>query len=255
MDEQPRSIANILIGGGVALISALIVVGSFALALIEGGVRVAPPASPIIVLPSPTDTVVVVSTPTLQPTLTSTTLKETTPSPSASPVQPSAVIPTYSPTPMLSETPIREASATIPPTQGASCGPPPGWVLYTVQSGDTLYRLSRSVGVSVAEIQWANCLGNSTTIRNGQQLFLPRIPPPPLLPTTPPPPVFIPTITPLPTESPTATPPPTSPVPPETPTLEPTRPPTDTPMPLPTNTPEPTTLPLLTATLPATYSP
>jgi LysM repeat protein len=255
MDEKPRSITNILIGGGVALISIIIVVGSFALALLEGGVRVAPPASQMVMLPTLTNTVIFVSTPTLQPTMTSTLQEETTPNPTASPIQPTAVLPTYTPTPTLSKTPTSEASATIPSTQIALCGPPPGWVIYTVQPGDTLYRLSRSVGVSIAEIQWANCLGNSTTIRNGQQLFLPRIPPPPVLPTTPPPPVFIPTVTPLPTESPTATAPPATPVPTETLTMEPTLPPTDTPIPLPTDTPEPTTLPLLTATLPATYSP
>jgi LysM repeat protein len=71
----------------------------------------------------------------------------------------------------------------LPPTsQPDRCGAPSRWVIYTVQSGDTLYRLSRELGVSVAQLQNANCLGNSTLIRNGQKLYVPFLPSRPAIP-------------------------------------------------------------------------
>lgn len=65
------------------------------------------------------------------------------------------------------------------------CGPPPGWVIYIVHYGDTLYQISRAVGTSIADLQLANCMGNSTFIRTGQALYVPFIPalPPTWLPT------------------------------------------------------------------------
>ena len=56
-----------------------------------------------------------------------------------------------------------------------SCGPPTGWVYYTVKSGDNLYRISLAHGVSVAQLQQANCL-TSTNIRTGQRLYVPYVP-------------------------------------------------------------------------------
>jgi LysM repeat protein len=55
------------------------------------------------------------------------------------------------------------------------CGPPPGWVYYIVQPGDTLYSIGRARGVSVAQLQIANCL-SSTLIRVGQKLYVPNVP-------------------------------------------------------------------------------
>lgn len=66
----------------------------------------------------------------------------------------------------------RPATATTRP-----CGAPTGWVQYRVQAGDTLYALSRVLGVSVAQLQQANCLGLSTTIRAGSYLWVPFLPP------------------------------------------------------------------------------
>jgi len=97
-----------------------------------------------------------------------------------------------------------------------SCGPPPGWVVYTVRSGDTLFQLSRSVGVSTAEIQFANCMGTTTFIRTGDRLYLPSLPSVPNLPNRTPTPTATSrvepnattppseTATPLPTPTPTA---------------------------------------------------
>ncbi|MBM3143407.1 MAG: LysM peptidoglycan-binding domain-containing protein [Chloroflexi bacterium] len=65
----------------------------------------------------------------------------------------------------------------LPPTPTyIPCGPPPGWVYYTVKSGDTLYQIGLAHGVSVSRLQQANCLGSSSYIRAGQQLFVPFVP-------------------------------------------------------------------------------
>ncbi|MBN1668605.1 MAG: LysM peptidoglycan-binding domain-containing protein [Anaerolineales bacterium] len=62
------------------------------------------------------------------------------------------------------------ASATVP-----ACGAPPGWVIYIVQPGDTLYGISLLFGVSIAELQNANCLA-SVYVYSGQRLYVPNVP-------------------------------------------------------------------------------
>ncbi|MCA1953727.1 MAG: LysM peptidoglycan-binding domain-containing protein [Anaerolinea sp.] len=130
-----------------------------------------------------------------------------------------------------SNTPSLPPSPTLRP-----CGPPLGWTLYTIQPGQTLFGLSLEFGVSVYQIQQANCL-NGTLIYSGQRIYLPNIPTrthtltasPTATPTlTPPLPTTI-----APSLSPTITPSPTG-----TNTVEPTL--TDTPTATDTNTPEPT---------------
>jgi LysM repeat protein len=138
----------------------------------------------------------------------------------------------------------------VEPTQ--KCGPPAGWVYYTVRQGDTLYRLSRILGVTVGQLQDANCMANQTIIRVGQQIFVPFLPAPPTLipPTrTNPPPTAPRTPTPVP---PTATNPPVNTQPPATtvPAIPTERPPTRTPRP---TTPPPTDAP--PPTLPPTTEP
>ena len=63
------------------------------------------------------------------------------------------------------------------------CGAPNGWIAYSVQPGDTLYRLGVTYGTSVAELQRANCLGSSTLLHTGQTLYIPDTPPLPASPT------------------------------------------------------------------------
>ncbi len=159
-----------------------------------------------------------------------------------------------------------------PPTP--QCGPPAGWVVYRARPGDTLSRLSSTLGVSIWQLQSANCLGSSTYIWTGQSLYVPFYPPvyatpyptatrwlsptpwpptatrPATLPptvTTPPTWTLSPSLTPTQgVETPTATspggvtdtPPPTDTVPPPT-----VPPPTDTPLPPPTATSVPPTVP------------
>lgn len=142
----------------------------------------------------------------------------------ASDSQPTAAQPTAAPSPQ-------------------ACGPPAGWVTYTVRSGDTLGRLSRAYGISVEQLRQANCLPGSNLIVAGQQLYVPFVlvePTPQPLPTEALPPT--PTEALLPTEPLLPTPTQTSPLPTETPvTPTPTsEPPTDTPVPA-SDTPEPAT--------------
>jgi LysM repeat protein len=65
---------------------------------------------------------------------------------------------------------------TLPPTS-IPCGPPSGWVYHIVRPGDNLFQISKIYGVSVSELQAANCMGSSTTIRVGQRLYVPNVPP------------------------------------------------------------------------------
>jgi LysM repeat protein len=123
----------------------------------------------------------------------------------------------------------------LPTQTPVSCGRPSGWVVYIIQPGDTLYRLSQAYGISVAELQQANCMGTSTLLHVGQTLYVPPWAPRPPTPTLPG--VFTPTATPtitpeisLPSDTPT-----------EIPTSIPTEPPvptaSDTPVVIPTETP------------------
>ncbi len=147
-----------------------------------------------------------------------------------------------SPTPlpeMPTDTPEPTPTPTITPVR---CGPPRGWLRYSVQPGDTLFRLSAIYSVTVPELQLANCLGWSTNIRTGEILFVPNVTPrytPSLTPT------FTATFTPRPSNTPVA-PTTTRTVKPPTPTYTftplPTR--TFTPVFTPTFTFTPTRTPL-----------
>ena len=58
--------------------------------------------------------------------------------------------------------------------------PPSGWVIYVIQSGDTLYSIGewyKDQGVTYVRLMQANCL-SSTNIRTGQNLYVPSPPPP-----------------------------------------------------------------------------
>ena len=151
-------------------------------------------------------------------------------------------------------------TATVTPTVYSTvyyCGRPYGWVTYIVRTGDTLYKIATAFGTSVSALQQANCLGNSTAIYVGQQLYVP-----PTYPTSTP---WI-SPTPMPTSIPTqaGTPEPPTPTPVPTPTStypETPTPGADTPTPVPTPTytppdtpttgPEsPTPQPSATTTLP-----
>ncbi|MBI3160340.1 MAG: LysM peptidoglycan-binding domain-containing protein [Chloroflexi bacterium] len=122
-------------------------------------------------------------------------------------------------------------SATFTPVPQTPCGPPASWVRYTIRTGDTLYSLGRAFGVSVAQLQFANCLGASTYIRAGDLLWVPNVA----------------TITPTRTITPTPT---RTFMPSATPTRTQTSPPSSTPSATSTatDTPSPTVSPTYTFT-------
>lgn len=185
-------------------------------------------------------------------------LTPTAPPPAATPEAESAntelveaVAEEPSPTPQA----ITEESLPI----AALCGRPDGWVLYVVQPGDSLSRLSRATGASVDAIRQGNCLVVGGLIYVGQRLYLPSLPAP--TSTASPEPTRSPDPTPTPTPPPTATPTepptaePTREVPP-TATAEQTVPPTQTPTePLATPTVAPTVGPTTEPTEQPTQEP
>jgi len=112
-------------------------------------------------------------------------------------------------TPSESETPLPSQTSTtigLTPlpfhTQVSPCGSPNTWVVYIVQPGDSLYHVSQIYGVTVAELQRANCLGSSTTLHTGQLLYVPPWAPIAPTPTT----IIVVLPTTLPTDIPTAKP-------------------------------------------------
>lgn len=86
--------------------------------------------------------------------------------------------------------PVRLPTPTPNPTP---CGPPSDWVLYTVQPGETLYRLATRFQVPLYLLMHANCL-TSPGLTAGQRLYVPPQGTP------------MATGTPIPTETPTASP-------------------------------------------------
>jgi LysM repeat protein len=116
-----------------------------------------------------------------------------------------------------------------------ACGRHPGWVPYTVLPGDTLFHLSQIYGVSVAQLQLANCIPDPDDLRAGQIIYVPYAATPTPWPTYPGP--VVPTATP--TISPEPGLPSDTPVPTELPS------PTEPPLPtdIPTDTPAPTDIP------------
>ncbi|HPH97442.1 MAG TPA: LysM peptidoglycan-binding domain-containing protein [Anaerolineaceae bacterium] len=125
----------------------------------------------------------------------------------------------------LPSLPKSTATVTLTPEKGCPVIPS-SWVLYRIQRGDTLNKLSLAVGISVSEIQRVNCMGASTLLVTNQTIYLPRLPQQVTSTRTP---IFAPTLT--------ATY--SAPVPP-TPTAESTSTAGPTSTPEPSSTPEPT---------------
>lgn len=56
------------------------------------------------------------------------------------------------------------------------CGRPGGWVLYIVKAGDTMFSLAKAFGISIAQLQNANCIrSNQTNLKTGQSLWVPNV--------------------------------------------------------------------------------
>lgn len=89
-----------------------------------------------------------------------------------------AVAPTPSPTHTVtpaSPTPTNSPTPETPTPSVTPCGPPSGWVVYTVRAGDTLFSLASQVGFSQESVMLANCLVSPDLVV-GQVLYLPFIP-------------------------------------------------------------------------------
>jgi len=85
------------------------------------------------------------------------------------------VPPSQTPQPLTNT--VTVAASVTPSFTPVRCGAPRGWVRYTVQLGDTLFRLSTIFSISVPELQLANCLGWSSIIRAGEILYVPNVTP------------------------------------------------------------------------------
>ena len=68
------------------------------------------------------------------------------------------------------------ASSHVEVTYGGPCVVRTDWFTYTVQSGDTLFRIAQRVGSNVNELALANCLSNTNLVYVGQVLRVPRLP-------------------------------------------------------------------------------
>jgi LysM repeat protein len=147
--DQAAGIGQVLGSLAVTLLSMGMLLGSFLLSQLDAaGVR-----------PLPTEVAGVSPSPTLFLSATFTPV----PYPTESTIAPS-----------VTETgaPLPSASPTSPSPLLPSCSPPAGWVLYTVQPGETLYSLALRTGVTELALMEANCL-NTQAISPGQQIYLP----------------------------------------------------------------------------------
>jgi LysM repeat protein len=64
----------------------------------------------------------------------------------------------------------------VPTKAVVQCLPPATWAKkHVVQTGDNLYRIALSYGISYPKLQTGNCMGSSVTIFAGQVLWVPNI--------------------------------------------------------------------------------
>lgn len=133
-----------------------------------------------------TGTATFTRTPTL--TLTSTVTPSATRTPTVtrtlSPVPSKTVALSPTPTPAVTLTrtdkPTRTPTNAVTPSS-VPCGQPPGWEIYIVQSGNTLFSIAQAVGSTVAELRRVNCLASADFIVTGDVLFVPLLPAEPVL--------------------------------------------------------------------------
>lgn len=147
-----KIIGQLLMGLFSAVGVSLLILSAFSLSLLEGGTAVSGPA----LLPE--------VSPTAGPEATRPAPGET-------------LIPT-------------RTAAVMTATQASSCPPPPiGWVIYTVQPGETLESIADRAGVTPEKVRDVNCLPFSQVVAD-MQIYLPFTAPtdtvPAPLPTAPP---------------------------------------------------------------------
>ena len=145
-----KSLFQLLLGIGAALLSFVLVLGSFSMAFTEDG-RVQAMIQ------------TVTSTFTLTPTLPQ--VETSVPSGTRLPQEAASLTPAVAFTP----------EETLP-TLAVECpSPPPGWSRITIGQGDTLAGLAQAYGTSVEALRQANCL-EVDSLKPGGTLFVPGRP-------------------------------------------------------------------------------
>jgi LysM repeat protein len=147
---------SVVLGTFAAGVSIVIVLGSVLLAFTEGeqyrlvagfptleSIDIAPPTPTVTLTNQPLET----AAPTLADSATAT----------------------------LTSSPTQTGTETHTP-QAVECEPPPGWIEYTIQRGDTLNNLAESSGITPQELADANCLVESR-LSPGSTLYLPPLEP------------------------------------------------------------------------------
>lgn len=81
---------------------------------------------------------------------------------------------TTTPTPTMTKT-LPAGDTPTPTQEGMMCGPPGDWVIYTVQAGETLEGLGYLFRLPASDLQFANCMGDSTVITAGMNIFVPNV--------------------------------------------------------------------------------
>ena len=204
-----KPLRQLSVGITIGLISAILVIGGIFLSLAETFPSLATPTQipPTLQLNFPTITPSLASvqsdTPTATATGTPTTVLSSSSSPTVCAPPPAgwiqisitagdtvySIAQRYRTTTeilsaanCLSSLELPAGSALLVPPVPATvtvipCGPPIGWVrTYIVQPGDNLFRISISYGITVPQLQRANCMGSSITIFAGQRLWVPNVP-------------------------------------------------------------------------------
>lgn len=123
-------------------------------------------------------------TPTLTPSSTATPTATRTPRPTATRTLTPTATPssTVTPTATHTATPTATLTATLTSsptpslTPTGQCGPPAGWVQYTIQRGDTLSGLSVRYRTTIGALRQANCL-TGDVIYAGRLLWVPNVTP------------------------------------------------------------------------------
>jgi len=199
--------------GTLRQLGSSLFVATFSLALVIGGISLALAESYVPVVPTPTETqalIPFVATPTLRPLqpLPEITTASPPPTQTATIPPPTSCLPPlgwipvtvgtgddlttlayrYRSTPeslrsanCLFSTDLPAGSIIyVPPiatNTPVPCGPPPGWIRYTVQPGNSMYSLSQAYGVSISALQFANCMSASQTyLAVGQSVWVPNVP-------------------------------------------------------------------------------
>jgi len=200
-----QNVRRVFWGIIIVLVSIALTVGALSLSLTEGNLRVPAPTSTFSPTPTQFTTITpvrltftpLINTPTPLPLTPTPTLTLTLPPPPTNcpppngwqpyMIQPGDTLDRLALLNKRTSTEISQANCLVtndvipgliiylPPVPTHTpipCGRPSNWVVYIVQHGDTLYRLGHTYGVTVAELQKANCITDSL-IHIGQSLYLP----------------------------------------------------------------------------------